>query len=243
MTTTVLVVDDQPLVRAGLAALLRAASGLDVVGEAADGEQAVARAAATRPDVILMDVRMPGVGGVTATRRILAAAEDPAPRILILTTFDIDEYVYEALRAGAAGFLLKEAEPARLVHAIHTVAAGDLLFAPAVTRRLIETYVRHHTPAGGGRTGHARLGTLTAREREILCLVGTGITNRDIAGRLTISEGTVKTHLNRVMTKLDLTSRAQAVVLAYESGLIVPGEPASAGFAADSTKWSNSAPR
>ncbi|MEV7094013.1 response regulator transcription factor [Amycolatopsis sp. NPDC051045] len=222
MTTTVLVVDDQPLVRAGLAALLRAAPGLEVVGEAADGEQAVARAAATRPDVILMDVRMPGVGGVTATRRILAGAEDPAPRILILTTFDIDEYVYEALRAGAAGFLLKEAEPARLVHAIHTVAAGDLLFAPTVTRRLIETYVQHHAPARGD---HPRLGTLTAREREILCLVGTGLTNRDIAGRLMISEGTVKTHLNRVMTKLDLTSRAQAVVLAYETGLITPGAP------------------
>ncbi|WP_206796562.1 response regulator transcription factor [Amycolatopsis sp. MtRt-6] len=224
MTTTVLVVDDQPLVRAGLAALLRAAPGFEVVGEAADGEQAVARAAATRPDVILMDVRMPGVGGVTATRRILAGAQDPPPRILILTTFDIDEYVYEALRAGAAGFLLKEAEPARLMHAIHTVAGGDLLFAPTVTRRLIETYVRHHTPATPA--GHPSLGALTAREREILCLVGTGVTNREIAGRLTISEGTVKTHLNRVMTKLDLTSRAQAVVLAYETGLVTPGTPA-----------------
>jgi DNA-binding NarL/FixJ family response regulator len=220
---SVLVVDDQPLVRAGLAALLRAAPDLDVVGEAADGEQAIARCAATSPEVILMDVRMPGLDGITATRRILDGAAEQPPRILILTTFDLDEYLYDALAAGAAGFLLKEAEPARLLSAIHTVAAGDLLFAPVLTRRLIETYVRHRAPLGRSGALRNRLGMLTDRECEILRLVGTGITNGDIAQRLAITEGTVKTHLSRVMTKLDLRSRAQAVVMAYESGLVVPG--------------------
>jgi DNA-binding NarL/FixJ family response regulator len=220
---SVLIVDDQPLVRAGLAALLRAAPDFDVVGEAADGEQAVACSAATNPDVVLMDVRMPGLDGIAATRRILAGAAEQPPRILILTTFDLDEYLYDALAAGAAGFLLKEAEPARLLSAIHTVAVGDLLFAPVVTRRLIETYVRHHIPLGRSGALRARLGMLTARECEILRLVGTGITNGDIAQRFAITEGTVKTHLSRVMTKLDLRSRAQAVVMAYETGLVVPG--------------------
>ncbi|QIS10025.1 response regulator [Nocardia arthritidis] len=217
---SVLVVDDQPLIRAGLVALLRADPGLTVAGEAGDGDQAVHLAATTRPDVIVMDIRMPGVSGITATRRILAE-RDPAPRILILTTFDLDEYVYEALRAGASGFILKEAEPERLLAAIHTIAKGDMLFAPTVTRRLVEAYL-----GGGGAIpplpANGRLGTLTARELEVLRLVGTGAGNNDIANHLTISEGTVKTHLNRVMTKLDLTSRAQAVVVAYESGLITP---------------------
>ncbi|MDQ7809475.1 response regulator transcription factor [Amycolatopsis sp. A133] len=220
---SVLVVDDQPLVRAGLAALLHAAPDLDVVGEAADGEQAVTACAATGPDVVLMDVRMPGLSGIAATRRILADAAGPPPRILILTTFDLDEYIYDALAAGAAGFLLKEAEPARLLSAIHTVAAGDLLFAPVVTRRLIETFVRHRTPLRGSGPPRARLGRLTDRECEILRLVGTGIANGEIARLLTITEGTVKTHLNRVMAKLGLSSRAQAVVMAYETGLVVPG--------------------
>ncbi|QWF84712.1 response regulator [Amycolatopsis sp. CA-230715] len=218
---SVLVVDDQPLVRAGLTALLTAAPGLEVVGEAGDGAQAVERAAATRPDVILMDIRMPGVDGISATRRILAEAVGDPPGILVLTTFDLDDYVYEALRAGASGFLLKEAEPPSLLAAIHTVAAGDMLFAPTVTRRLIEAFVGTRRVA----EGPAELEALTAREREVLSLVATGITNTDIAGRLTITEGTVKTHLNRLMAKLRITSRAQAVVVAYESGLVSAARP------------------
>ncbi|SDC92308.1 response regulator [Actinokineospora iranica] len=217
MPITVLVVDDQALIRAGLTALLRAAPDIEVVGEAKDGEEAMAQAAALRPDVILMDIRMPGVGGITATKRILATGS-PA-RILVLTTFDLDDYVYEALSAGAAGFVLKEIEPARLLAAIHTVATGDTLFAPTVTRRLIEAYLHQQSPPGP--TPAHDLGCLTAREREVLQLVGTGIGNAEIAQRLVVSEGTVKTHLNRVMTKLDLSSRAQAVVTAYETGLVV----------------------
>jgi DNA-binding NarL/FixJ family response regulator len=218
--TTVLVVDDQILIRAGLAALIRAAPGLDVVGEAADGEQAVTMAAERRPDVILMDIRMPGRGGVDATERILAAAAAPAPRILVLTTFDLDEYVYAALRAGASGFLLKETSPERLLAAIHMVAAGDMLFAPSVTRRLVEAYAPQ-APQGG--SPPTELAPLTAREVEVLRLVGTGRSNLDIAAELYVSEATVKSHLNRLMAKLDISSRAQAVVVAYESGLIVPG--------------------
>ncbi|MFI9503672.1 response regulator [Nocardia sp. NPDC052566] len=216
---SVLVVDDQPLIRAGLVALLNAAPGLTVAGAASDGEQAVGMAAATNPDVIVMDIRMPVVGGIAATRRILAGG-NPRPRILMLTTFDLDEYVYEALRAGASGFILKEADPDRLLSAIHTVAGGDMLFSPSITCRLIETYLQHSV--SGSSPSDAELDLLTAREREVLRLVGTGATNNDIADRLTISEGTVKTHLNRVMTKLDLTSRAQAVVVAYETGLVTP---------------------
>jgi DNA-binding NarL/FixJ family response regulator len=194
--TRVLVVDDQFLIRAGLVALLRAAPGIEVVGEAADGESAVEAAASARPDVILMDIRMPGTDGISATERILTAASasrDGAepPRILVLTTFDLDEYVYGALRAGASGFLLKDAGPERLLAAVAAVAGGDMLFAPSVTRRLIEAY--------------------------------SGMSNPEIADRLFISEATVKTHFNRTMTKLDLGSRAQAVVLAYECGLVTPG--------------------
>jgi DNA-binding NarL/FixJ family response regulator len=220
---SVLVVDDQVLIRAGLAALIRAAPGLDVLGEAADGQEGVAMAAAMRPDVILMDIRMPGLNGVAATERILAATYSPLPRVLILTTFDLDEYVYAALRAGACGYLLKDTPPERLLAAIHTLAAGEMLFAPSVTRRLIEAYAPRTGPAG---TGLADLASLTAREVEVLRLVGTGQTNADIAAKLVLSEATVKTHLNRVMAKLNLSSRAQAVVLAYESGLILAGQPA-----------------
>ncbi|WP_117211053.1 response regulator [Allorhizocola rhizosphaerae] len=218
----VLVVDDQVLIRAGLAALFRAAPGLDVVGEAASGEEAVTLAAATRPDVILMDIRMPGINGVTATRRILAAAPDDPPKVLILTTFDLDEYVYAALRAGASGFLLKDTPPERLLTAISTVAAGDMLFAPTVMRRLVEAYAN-----GQGERPPAppALGELTARELDVLRLVARGLSNADIAARLVLSEATVKTHLNRTMTKLRLTSRAQAVVVAYESGLVKPTTP------------------
>jgi DNA-binding NarL/FixJ family response regulator len=215
---TVLVVDDQFLIRAGLVGLLRAAPGMEVVGEASDGAQAVALAAETNPRVILMDVRMPGLNGIDATERILARAADPAPRVLMLTTFDLDEYVYGALRAGASGFLLKDAGPERLFAAVNAVATGDALFAPSVTRRLVEAYARQIA-----RERPPDLDTLTARELEVLKLTARGLSNAEIAERLYISEATVKTHLNRTMTKLDLGSRAQAVVVAYESGLVVPG--------------------
>ncbi|MER6348186.1 response regulator [Streptomyces sp. NPDC001595] len=225
----VLVVDDQFLVRSGLVALLRAAPGMEVVGEAADGTEAVAMAAKTRPDVILMDIRMPGTTGIEATERILAEAPDLAPRVLVLTTFDLDEYVYGALRVGASGFLLKDAGPERLLAAVTAVHGGDALFAPAVTRRLVEAYTsreagRPGQPSGGPPPG---LQALTGREVEVLTLVARGLTNAEAADRLFISEATVKTHLNRTMAKLGLASRAQAVVLAYETGLVTPG--ASAG--------------
>ncbi|MFD8984960.1 response regulator [Streptomyces sp. NPDC059564] len=218
----VLVVDDQILIRAGLVALLQAAPGIEVVGEAEDGESAVDRAAATRPDVILMDIRMPGLDGTAATERILAQAVDPLPRVLVLTTFDLDEYVYAALRAGASGFLLKDTGPERLIEAVAAVARGDVLFAPSVTRRLIEAYVNRADPVPDT---PAALDALTAREREVLRLTARGLSNTEIAELLFISEATVKTHLNRTMTKLALDSRAQAVVVAYETGLVVPGGP------------------
>ncbi|WP_344444692.1 response regulator transcription factor [Kitasatospora nipponensis] len=219
--TRVLVVDDQILIRVGLVALLRAAPGLDVVGEASSGEEAVALAAAELPDIVLMDIRMPGMDGITATTRILAQAADPAPRIIILTTFDLDEYVYAALRAGASGFLLKDTPPDRLLAAVETVAGGDMLFAPSVVCRLIEAYAfREADRAAQPPPG---LDPLTSRELDVLRLVGQGLSNPEIAGRLVVSVATVKTHLNRTMAKLNLSSRAQAVVLAYESGLVTPG--------------------
>ncbi|GAA4104018.1 response regulator transcription factor [Nonomuraea soli] len=208
--------DDQELIRAGLTALLRAAPDLTVAGEAADGHEAVRLAAGTRPDVILMDVRMPGLDGIRATRQILADGSAPAPHILILTTFDIDEYVYQALRAGASGFLLKQTPASRLLAAIHTVAAGDVLLSPTSTRRLVEAF----TPAP--RAGEEELSVLTAREREILTLVGQTLSNDEIARRLHLSPATVKTHLNRAMGKLGLASRAHAVALAYDLGLVAP---------------------
>lgn len=220
--TTVLVVDDQFLIRAGLVGLLRAVPGIEVVGEAGDGEEAVERAAETAPEVILMDIRMPGISGVTATERILAAAGERAPRVLILTTFDLDEYVYTALRAGASGFLLKDAGPERLIAAVHAVAGGDTLFAPSVTRRLIEAYAPVRPAPDPARPPPAELAALTAREVEVLRLIAKGLSNAEIAERLFISEATVKTHLNRTMAKLRLGSRAQAVVLAYETGLVTP---------------------
>ncbi|MEU4496038.1 response regulator transcription factor [Streptomyces sp. NPDC023998] len=218
--TRVLIADDHDLIRGGLAALIRAAPGLDVVGEAVNGLDAVAQAARAEPDVVLMDMRMPELDGVAACTRILSAAPEGArPRVLALTSFDIDEYVYAALRAGASGFLLKDTAPERLLRALHLVAAGDCLFAPSVTRRLVETYTRASVPGDEPLTD---LDQLTPRELEILRLVATGACNEDIAALLTVSEATVKSHLSRAMTKLGLCSRAQAVVMAYESGLVVP---------------------
>ncbi|MEV6523817.1 response regulator transcription factor [Longispora sp. NPDC051575] len=217
--TRVLIVDDEVLIRAGLAALLRAAPGLTVVGEAADGEQAVALAAELEPDVVLMDIQMPGLNGVAATERLLARSRTAVPpRVLIVTTFDLDEYVFAALRAGASGFLLKDTPPERLLAAISVVGSGDMLFAPSVTCRLIEAYTRRpdRVPVA------PELDTLTSREVEVLGLVGRGLSNAEIAERLVVSEATVKTHLNRTMTKLGVSSRAQTVVLAYESGLVTP---------------------
>jgi DNA-binding NarL/FixJ family response regulator len=218
--TSVLVVDDQDLIRAGLAALIRAAPGLEVVGEAVDGHDAVTQAKANTPDVVLMDIRMPDLNGVTATERILAVSGDyQRPRVLILTTFDLDEYVYAALRAGASGFLLKDTRPERLLAAIHTIAEGEVLLAPSITRRLIEAYARQ--PQSNDNPPPDLRG-LTSREAEVLRLVAQGLTNTEIAGQLVLSEATIKTHLNRTMTKLNLSSRAQAVVIAYETGLVTP---------------------
>jgi len=219
MTTRVLIADDQHMIRAGLVALFNAAPGLEVVGEAADGEQAVALAADTKPDILLMDVQMPILDGIGATRRILSAPGEHRPRVVMLTTFDLDKYVYTALGAGASGFLLKETSPQRIIAAVHAIAAGDILIAPHITRRLVETYAKHHQTMAA--RDH-RLQELTARETEVLRLVGNGLSNAQIAERLVLSEATVKTHVKRLMSKLRLTSRAQAVVLAYESGLVVP---------------------
>ncbi|MCX4764475.1 response regulator transcription factor [Streptomyces sp. NBC_01275] len=222
--TRVLVVDDQFLIRAGLVGLLNAAPGFEVAGEAGDGDEAVRLAAETRPDVVLMDIRMPGMNGIEATERILARPADRLPRILILTTFDLDEYVYGALRAGASGFLLKDSGPERLLAAVAAVQGGDALFAPSVTRRLVEAFARQGGAAAAAADGASPdLEVLTSREVEVLKLTARGLSNQEIAGRLYISEATVKTHLNRTMTKLDLGSRAQAVVVAYETGLVTPG--------------------
>ncbi|MGH3587697.1 MAG: response regulator [Pseudonocardia sp.] len=215
----ILVVDDQALIRGGLVALFTAAPGFEVAGQAADGAEAVALVAETRPDVVLMDIRMPVLDGITATRRILAAPGEDHPRIVVLTTFDLDEYVYTALGEGASGFLLKDTPPDRILTAVQTVAAGDILISPRITHRLVESFAQHH------RTAHVaglRLSELTPRETEVLRLVGNGLTNAQIAQRLVLSEATIKTHVKRMMAKLNLASRAQAVVVAYETGLIVP---------------------
>jgi DNA-binding NarL/FixJ family response regulator len=211
----VVVADDQPLIRTGLRMILSDAADLEIVGEAAHGDEAVALAAAERPDVVLMDVRMPGMDGIDATRAV-TAVEDP-PRVLVLTTFDLDEVVYDALRAGASGFLLKDAPEARLLTAIRVVAEGGSLFAPTVTRRLIEEFARR--PRAMAPSG---LEALTERESEVLRLVARGLSNTEIAGQLFVSENTVKTHVARVLMKLGLRDRVQAVVLAYETGLVQP---------------------
>jgi DNA-binding NarL/FixJ family response regulator len=221
MSIRLLIADDQELVRIGFRLLLEAQDDLDVVGEAADGEQAVALARELRPDVILMDIRMPRMDGIEAIGRLQQEALEPPPRVLVLTTFDLDEYVFGALRAGAAGFLLKDAPKDALVQAIRVIHAGDALLSPSVTRRLVEDYARRGEPA---QSPEAVLRDLTPREREVLVLVARGMSNAEIAERLVVSEATVKSHVGSILLKLDLRDRVQAVVLAYESGIVVAGE-------------------
>ncbi|MBF6349043.1 MULTISPECIES: response regulator [Nocardia] len=220
MAITVLIADDQAMVRQGFGALLAAQPDISVIGDAPDGKVAVAEAARLRPDVVLMDVRMPEMNGLDAARSILSAGFDPPVRVLMLTTFDIDDYVYEALGLGASGFLLKDAPAEELVRAVRVVAAGEALLAPTVTRRLIAEVTMRRSAR---RTPSPALAALTPREREILELVARGMSNTEIAESLFIAEQTVKTHVSKVFTKLDLRDRAQAVVLAYESGLVTPG--------------------
>ena len=219
----VLIVDDQALVRAGFRLILEANDGIQVVGEAADGEEAVAAAARLRPDVVLMDVRMPKLDGLEAARQILSAHTDDC-RVIMLTTFDLDEYVYTALQVGASGFLLKDVSPEQLVAAVRLVAAGDALLAPSITRRLVERFARPTPTPMPSPRGPAELESLTAREREVLLLMARGLSNSELAERLVVSEATVKTHVARVLDKLNLRDRVQAVILAYESGLIRRGE-------------------
>jgi DNA-binding NarL/FixJ family response regulator len=219
MSLRVVVADDQSMVRAGFRSLLNEEPDIEVVGEAADGEQAVAAVRRFRPEVALMDIRMPNVDGLEATRRIVA--DGLATRILILTTFDLDQYVYEGLRAGASGFLLKDASPEQLIAAIHVVAAGEAVLAPTVTRRVVEAFAS--IPAGDDALRGA-LETLTTREREVLRLLARGRSNAEIARDLFVSETTAKTHVRHVLGKLDLRDRVQAVVFAYESGLVRAGD-------------------
>jgi DNA-binding NarL/FixJ family response regulator len=217
---SVLIADDQALVRAGFRMILEVENDIEVVGEAADGRAAVQEARRLNPDVVLMDVRMPDMDGIEATRRI--RDRDSTTKVLMLTTFDMDEYIYQALCAGANGFLLKDVPPEQLAAGIRAMASGDALLAPSVTRRLIEQYVRW--PPEAARHVHPSLSRLTAREHEVLQLLARGLSNAEIAGSFVISETTVKTHVARILTKLDLRDRVQAVVFAYESGLIHPGE-------------------
>ena len=219
MSLGVLIADDQALVRAGFRMILEAEEDMEVVGEAADGREAVAEARRLRPDVVLMDVRMPDVDGIDATRRLLGDGSDA--KVVMLTTFDMDEYVYDALRAGASGFLLKDVPPEQLVAGIRAVASGDALLAPSVTRRVIEEFVRR--PPDSMRTAPPELAELTARELEVLRLMARGLANAEIAKELFVSETTVKTHVAHVLMKLRLRDRVQAVVFAYESGLVLPG--------------------
>ncbi len=223
MSIGVLIADDQALVRAGFRMVLEAEDDIVVVGEAANGEQAVHSAQRLRPDVVLMDIRMPELDGIAATRRIARANLAPGPaRVLILTTFDLDEYVYDALGAGASGFLLKDSPPEQLVNAIRVVAGGEALLAPSVTSRLIEQFARGRPGANAAPRG---LDELTVRELEVFKLVARGLSNAEIAAQLVVGDTTVKTHVARLLAKLGLRDRVQAVVLAYESGLVSPGEP------------------
>ena len=216
----VLVADDQTLVRAGFRVLVESAPDLEVVGEAGDGAEAVELARQRLPDVVLMDIRMPRMDGLEATRRIVALDRAEAVRVLVLTTFDLDEYVYQALRAGASGFLLKDTPPADLLAAIRVVAAGDALLAPAITRRLIAEFARRPEPTG---VPPAALAALTDREREMLALVAHGLSNSEIAERLVVSSATSKTYVSRLLAKLGARDRAQLVAIAYETGLVTPG--------------------
>jgi DNA-binding NarL/FixJ family response regulator len=212
----VVLADDQAMVRAGLRLILETQPDIEVVGEAADGEEALRVAKQQRPDLVLMDIRMPRVDGIEATSRLIA--EQPAPRVLVVTTFDADRFVYEALRAGASGFILKDSSPEQLVAAVRLVAAGDALLAPASTRRLIETRAR-----AGREVDQVLVGALTDREREVLILMAGGLDNGEIASQLVVSEATVRTHVGHILAKLQARSRVQAVVIAYESGVVRPG--------------------
>jgi len=219
MTVRVLIADDQALVRAGFRMILDAEEDIDVIGEASDGNEAVEQARRLTPDVVLMDIRMPELDGIEATRQVVALGGDMPPRVLMLTTFDLNEYVYEALRAGASGFLLKDVPPEELAAGIRVVARGDALLAPSITRRLIHEFARATTASGPPRG----FDELTAREVEVFKLVARGLSNAEIAAELIVSETTVKTHVARLLMKLGLRDRVQAVVLAYESGIAVPG--------------------
>src|ERR1700722_13543966 len=218
MTIRVLLADDQHLVRAGFRLILERQSDIEVVGEAADGAEAVSMTAALQPDVVLMDIRMPDIDGIQATRLILSRPESRNARILILTTFDLDEYVYEALKAGAAGFLLKDVPPEQLTAAVHAVTSGNALLSPSITCRLIESYTSPTTPA----QTQAILEQLTTRETDVLRLLAQGLSNQEIANGLLVAETTVKTHIARLLAKLGLRDRVQAVVFAYEAGIVTP---------------------
>ena len=221
MSVRVLIVDDQALVRAGFRMILESEPGIEIVGEAEDGLQAVEAARELAPDVVLMDIRMPNLDGLEATRRLLAGGG--SPRVLMLTTFDLDEYVYEALRAGASGFMLKDTPPEQLVAAIHVVASGDALLSPSITKRVIEEFIRR-PPSTVAAPGSPKLEELTARELEVLGFMARGLSNAEIAKDLFVSETTVKTHVARILMKLGLRDRVQAVVFAYEHGVVHPGE-------------------
>ncbi|MEV7781063.1 response regulator transcription factor [Kitasatospora sp. NPDC088351] len=223
MTIRVLLADDQALLRGAFRVLIDAAEDMEVVGEAADGREAVELARATRPDVVLMDIRMPGVDGLTATAAICGDEELTGTRVLILTTFEIDEYVAQALRAGAGGFLGKGADPKELLAALRTVAAGEALLSPAATRAVIDQFLAQPDPAPTGTP--ERLSVLTAREREVMAMAATGLTNEEIAERMYVSPFTVRTHVHRAMAKLDARDRAQLVAIAYQSGLVRGGRP------------------
>jgi DNA-binding NarL/FixJ family response regulator len=223
VTIRVVVADDQALVRSGFTMLLAGEDDIEVAGEAGNGAEAVALVASERPDVVLMDVRMPVMDGLEATRKISADESLSTTKVLILTTFDLDEYVHEALRAGASGFLLKDTLPVDLISAVRVVAAGDALISPKITRRLIEEFARRPEPGAG--EGSARLDELTDREREVLETVARGHSNAEIAEALFVSHATVKTHISRLLMKLDARDRAQLVMIAYETGLVAPGAP------------------